>query len=203
MRQLNISKYFLLLAALILLGCATVPPQNTNNICSIFQQYPKWYWNAQDAEAKWGVPMSVSLAIMYQESSYQANNKPPRTKVLGFIPWARPSSAYGYCQATDDTWRAYKKAIHSKSANRNDFDDAINFIGWYATEAKRRASIQKGDAYNLYLAYHEGIGGYLKKTYLKKPWLINVAKAVDNRAWTYHKQLLKCKDSLPKKHWWN
>ena len=33
---------------------------------------------------------------------------------MGFIPWRRPSSAYGYPQAKDDTWDWYIR----KTGNR-------------------------------------------------------------------------------------
>ena len=43
-------------------------------------------------------------------------------------------------------------------ADRDDFNDAIDFIGWYNDQSSRRSKISKSDAYNLYLAYHEGQG---------------------------------------------
>lgn len=186
-----------------LLGCATPPPKDPDNICNIFNQYPDWYFAAQKSQGHWQVPISVMMAIIYQESSFSATAKPPRSKLLGVIPWFRPTSAFGYSQALDDSWRGYQKSVNNHSANRDAFDDAIDFIGWYSDQANRKAGISKGDAYNLYLAYHDGIGGYTRGTYKSKQWLIKVAKKVDKRAWTYHYQLLQCADSLPKKSsWW-
>ena len=40
-----------------------------------------------------------------------------------------------------------------------------------------------------YLAYHEGHGGYNKKTYENKAWLIDVAKNVEKKSNTYKNQL--------------
>ena len=189
--------------SIALTGCATTPPKNINNLCSVFREYPKWYWTSQDVQKKWGVPISVQMAIMHQESAFNSSAKPPHQKLLGFIPWFRPTSAFGYSQATDASWRAYQKSTGHGSANRDSFTDALDFMGWYANQAHIRAGISKGNPYELYLAYHEGIGGYARRTYLHKQWLIAVAHKVDKRAWNYHYQLAHCQASLPKKHWWN
>ncbi len=199
-------KWIFLLVLLMLFSlssCTTPPPRDPNNICSIFQQYPKWYWAAQDVQKKWGLPISVLMAVMHQESRFNAAIKPPRGKLLGFIPWFRPTSAYGYAQVLDDTWRSYQKATGNRSANRNNFYDAVDFIGWYANQAHKRVGIKKGDAYRVYLAYHEGIGGYKRGSYKKKKWLIDVAKKVDSIAWRYHGQLKGCMSSLPSRPWYH
>jgi len=77
----------------------------------------------------------------------------------------------------------------------------VDFIGWYGSVSHRTLGISKWDAYNQYLAYHEGHGGFKRKTYKKKAWLMKVARKVDNRAKSYHTQLSKCEDSLDK-GWW-
>ncbi|MCK4609101.1 MAG: hypothetical protein KAT71_06445 [Gammaproteobacteria bacterium] len=195
---------FCLLTIIIsLAGCATSPPKNVDNLCSVFQQYPKWYWATQDVQKQWGVPISVQMAIIHQESHFGSSAKPPHQELLGFIPWFRPTSAYGYSQATDESWQTYQRSTGHTSADRDSFSDAVDFIGWYAEQAHKRAGISKGDPYKLYLAYHEGIGGYMKGTYRHKQWLIDVAHKVDRRAWSYHAQLSRCQKSLPVHHWWD
>lgn len=191
--------------SLLLLGvsaCTKVPPKDPDNICAIFLEYPKWYWAAKEAQIRWRVPMSVQMAIMHQESRFSAIARPPRKKLLWIIPWKRPSSAYGYTQALDSTWKAYKKSSQTMFASRDDFTDAVDFIGWYGYRAYRRAKIPRDNAYKLYLAYHEGIGGYQRRTYLKKPWLIKVAKKVQAKANSYKTQLSHCQRRLPKKPWY-
>ncbi|HAW17359.1 MAG TPA: hypothetical protein DCW89_03625 [Oceanospirillaceae bacterium] len=56
----------------------------------------------------------------------------------------------------------------------------------------RLNKIRPSDTYNLYLAYHEGNGGFAKKSYLAKPWLLKVAKNVANQAERYRSQLAFC-----------
>lgn len=196
-------KILLLFILVSLCGCATTPPKNPKNICSMFTQYPKWYWTAQDVQKKWNLPMSILMAVMYQESRFNASIKPPREKILWVIPWFRPTSAFGYAQVLDSTWRSYQKDSGNSSANRDNFYDAADFIGWYADQAHQKAGIPKGDPYKVYLAYHEGVGGYMRGSYKQKQWLMDVAHKVERNAWNYHAQLQGCQANLPTRPWWH
>ena len=186
----------MLLLTLSLTGCVTVQPQCIDNVCSIFKEYPDWYCAAKASEQKWGAPVAVQMAIMHQESSFIADARPPRRKFLGCIPLARPTSAYGYAQAIDDTWSLYKKKSGNRFGSRKNFEDAIDFVGWYIYSANCRLGIAPSNTYALYLAYHEGLQGYARKTYFRKPWLMKVARKVGSRAGVYQAQLRGC--CLPK-----
>lgn len=186
-----------LISALFLTGCAIMPqPRNVNHICHIFKQYPRWYRDTKAVERRWHVPVYVQMAIVHQESKFDGAAKPPRRKLLWIIPWTRPTSAYGYSQALDGTWSLYQRSRWRFWASRDSFHDAVDFIGWYANQANIKAHIPKNDPYRLYLAYHEGIGGYERKTYLRKPWLILVAHKVSARSAIYRAQLERCKPYL-------
>ncbi len=115
---------------------------------------------------------------------------------LWIIPIGRASDAYGYAQVKTATWDEYVDATGNWFADREDFDDAIDFMGWYMYKTNKVNKVSKWDAYNQYLNYHEGRSGYRRKTYNKKPWLIKVAKKVDRRATRYSKQYWGCKDEL-------
>jgi hypothetical protein len=201
--QLNALRMMLLLFFILVLNACVspTPPSNVNNICSIFREYPKWYVYAKDVERRWLVPVPVQMAIIHQESRFRANAKPPRAKLLGFIPWKRPTSATGYAQALHNTWNEYRHTNGGFLSSRRRFVDGVDFIGWYANLAHRRANINRADAYSLYLAYHEGVGGYLRKTYLRKRWLIPVARKVKARALIYAMQLSTCSASLRRRSW--
>jgi hypothetical protein len=191
----------MLVLPLLLAACATTPPKHLSDGCSIFREKDGWYESARDASRKWGVPVSVQLAIIYQESRFRDDAKPPRDTLLGFIPWFRSSSAYGYAQAQDATWEWYIRSTGNRGADRDDFDDVTDFIGWYINESHRRLGIAKTDTFWQYLAYHEGQGGYARKSYLKKPWLIDVAHAVSRRATRYKRQIATCREELAQQGW--
>lgn len=175
-----------------LAGCVTIPPKNSDNICSTFREKDDWYDDARDAYQKWGVPIPVLMAIVHQESHFVADAKPPRTWLLGIIPWFRPSSAYGYAQAIDETWDSYLDSAGRWGADRDDFADATDFIGWYSDLSYNRLGISKSDAKSLYLAYHEGHDGYKRKSYLGKSRLRQVADTVAKRAKLFQRQLAGC-----------
>jgi hypothetical protein len=186
----------------MLASCTTAPPEDRENICEIFYEKSGWYDDARDSQRRWGTSIPVMMSIIYQESGFRGRAKPPRKKILWVIPGPRPASAYGYSQATDDTWRAYKQATGGWGADRNNFEDAIDFIGWYNDQSFRRNNIQKTDAYSLYLAYHEGQGGFAKRSFRNKTWLKDVATKVSARARVYQSQLNGCEKELQKGWFW-
>ena len=55
------------------------------------------------------------------------------------------------------------------------------------------------DSYNQYLAYHEGQGGWTKKSFNSKKWLLKVAKKVETQSNIYNNQIKDCENSLNKK----
>ncbi|HBA67452.1 MAG TPA: hypothetical protein DCZ48_15020 [Methylococcaceae bacterium] len=186
---------------LILQACTTAPPKNTENICETFREKSNWYKHAKTSYQKWGVPIPVQMAIIHQESRFVANAAPPRRKLFGFIPWFRKSSAYGYAQALDATWGDYMKYNRRWSADRDDFADAVDFVGWYNYMSHKRLGLAKSNARQLYLAYHEGHTGYRRQTFLQKPWLLKVAEKVDRKARIYDSQLNSCRNEFKSKSW--
>jgi hypothetical protein len=191
------------LAILMLGGCAVSPPRNTENACDMLAEKPGWFDAVKDASDSWNVSEGLILSFIRQESSFVADAKPPRTKILWVLPGPRASSAYGYPQAKDGTWGDYRRDTRSYLAKRDNFRDAVDFVGWYVDRAYRIARIPKSDAYRHYLAYHEGVGGFERGTFKAKRWLISVARRVDQTAKTYDSQLDGCRDKLDSGSWWN
>ena len=188
--------------AVLLTGCATSPPSNQNDLCAIFREKDDWYEDAADAAKNWNSPIATMMAIMHQESRFNAKAKPPRKKIFGIIPGPRPSTSYGYSQAKKSTWKGYQRASGNYGADRDDFDDAIDFIGWYNSVSVKRCKIRRNDTYHLYLAYHEGHGGFNRRSFKNKAWLKKVAKKVSARALRYDRQLKRCEKEL-QKPWWH
>ena len=186
----------------LLSGCFSTPAVKVNNICNLMDEEVSWYRAIKASEKKYGAPAHVQLAIIYQESNFASDAKPPREKLFGMVPWFRPTTAYGFAQAVDDTWEWYKLKTGNKNADRDDFDDAADFVGWDMTQSSKRSGITMSDAYNQYLAYHEGHGGFNKKSYRKKPWLTKIAKKVDGNAKRYKQQLKQCASALDSNRVW-
>lgn len=184
---------WLLTLLALLAGCSSNPPQKThNNLCSIYNHDDDWYYAAKKSEKRWGVPSYVLMAFVHQESRFTHDAQPPRPYFLGLIPLPRSSSAYGFAQAQDPAWYDYQKATGRWGARRTNVDDSLDFIGWYNYQSHKRLGISRKDPYNLYLAYHEGQGGYSRRTYEKKPWLKKVAQKVNDRARVYRSQAQRC-----------
>lgn len=195
-------KLFVLVLLVALAGCSSLPPANPNNLCDIFDDKPSWYQDSKKAEKRWGSSVPVMMSIMYQESHFKHNARPARTKILWVIPGPRPSDAYGYPQAKDAVWNEYQDQSGNGWSRRDNFGDAIDFIGWYNKQSQKRSKIRSNDSYNLYLAYHEGHGGYNRATYRKKNWLMNTARKVDDRAQQYEQQLRNCEERFKGSWWW-
>ncbi len=184
-----------------LIGCAADPPRKQHDVCMVFEQYPDWYDYARASEKKWGVPAHILMAFVRHESNYRHNAKPPFEWFL-FIPLGRASSAKGYAQIQDPAWQDYRQATGGLFKSRSDMEDALDFIGWYNDKSHRLLGISKWDPRNLYLAYHEGHGGYRRGTYRSKKWLLQVAGRVDSTAREYGAQLRRCDERFRCRHWY-
>ena len=177
--------------AVLATGCATAPPKSQGDICAVFEQENDWYDYARKSARKWGTPIHILLAFVRHESSYRSNAKPARRKIW-FIPLGRPSSAKGYAQAQDPVWGEYQKKRGRLFRSRGDMEDALDFIGWYNHKTWKELGISRNDARNLYLAYHEGRGGYRRGTWKKKPGVQRTATRVAETAARYQAQLARC-----------
>lgn len=149
------------------------------NICKLVKRHPDWHRAAKQTEKKWGIPVHIQFAIIDQESDFKAHAR------------SRKSSSKGYAQALNEPWGEYLKA-NGKKHYRHEFKSSTDFIGWYAYQAKKQARISPTNAYELYLAYHEGIGGYRRIKKHPKRWVMRLARNVSTLSSKYKKQLSNC-----------
>ncbi|MEE9454626.1 MAG: transglycosylase SLT domain-containing protein [Paracoccaceae bacterium] len=187
-------RFFALIMIVLLGSCSgnSRAPSNQNDACAILEQRRGWLGDMQRAEQTWGVPVHVQMATIWKESSFRARAKTARTYFLGSIPTGRRSTAYGYPQALDGTWDWYREQTGKRRAQRDDYADAVDFIGWYMDRSERKLGLAKNDAYSQYLAYHEGHSGYANGSYRGKSWLTGVASEVQAMANRYENQLQYC-----------
>lgn len=179
---------------LLTAACAGAPsaPRDPNHLCGIFEQYPDWHMAADRSRRRWGVPIPVMMAILYHESGFRAEAKPPRTTCLWVFPGPRPSSAYGYPQAIDSTWDLYRRKTGNRWADRDDFADAVDFVGWYCHISHLENGIPKTNGHHLYLAYHEGWAGYRRGTFRRNRYVLDTARRVAVTAARYQRQISAC-----------
>lgn len=193
---------FLILTSILFIfvvACTSVDNFDTADSCILFKEKKNWYKSTKKSYDKWGVPISLQLAIINQESSFNQFAKPKRKRLFGIIPGLRPSTAFGYAQVINPTWDWYKSRTGNFNASRANFSDITDFIGWYTTQSNKMLGISMNDYYNHYLAYHEGQGGWQKKTFNSKKWLLEIAKKVETQSNIYNYQLKDCESKLNKK----
>ena len=172
---------FIFTSILSFQGCVSSPTYALD-ACSIFSEKYFWFKAAKKSSKKWKVPIATLMSVINQESAYKQYAKPPRKKLFGFIPLlTRESSSWGYSQATKGTWKQYKIETGKRFVTRISF---------------KELGISKKDTYSQYLAYHEGLNGFRKKTYKKKSQLLKTASRVEKQAQTYNRQLSKCMGKL-------
>jgi hypothetical protein len=191
-RFLRASVLLLLLAACGGGSRQYAPPRNLDDACAIIRERPHYLSAMKATQRKWGVPIWVQMAVIHQESKFIGNAQTPHRWALGVIPMGRQSTAYGYSQALNGTWEEYQNTAGGRGAKRDSIADATDFMGWYFAESNRGLGIAMDDAEAQYLAYHEGRTGYATRTFLGKPWLVEVAAKVGARSELYRQQLSTC-----------
>jgi hypothetical protein len=187
-------RYFAILLILVLGSCSGDGnrPSDVDNACVIKNEKPSWYRATETVEQRWGVPPSVQLATIYYESKFRHDARTRREYMFGFIPAGHQSSAYGFSQALDGTWEWYQKETGNRGADRDDFSDSVEFMGWYMDQSYQRNGIAKDDAYNQYIAYHEGHTGFARGDHKNDSYVRNYARLVQNKADEYQQQLESC-----------
>lgn len=168
-------------------------PRQLDNACAIAAERPAYLRAMRATERKWGVPVHVQMATMYQESKFIGDARTPHQYALGVIPVGRQSSAFGYSQALDGTWEEYQRSSGNGRARRDNIRHATDFMGWYMHGSQQQLGLSKRDAASQYLAYHEGRGGFRRGSHNSKPWLMRVAAQVGQRSEMYRQQLVACR----------
>ena len=188
-------RFAFIAAILILSSCSghDAPPSSVADACRMQQERPHWFTAMNETQDRWGVPVSVQLATISRESSFRYDAQPMKKVGSGIFSRSVPrSSAYGYSQALDGTWEWYMRETGRSGADREDFADSADFIGWYMNLNSRVNNVPLDDAYNQYLAYHEGKTGFARGSWRRKSWLPPVARDVQGWARVYEQQLRGC-----------
>ena len=112
----------------------------STGVCEIISQYSGWNKSLKKAQDNYNLSPAFAMAIIYQESKFDANAS------------SKYSSAYGYAQAINGTWKHFQKDVKT-NAKRNNFDDSVQFMGWYMSSLSKSLKLSMSDSTNLYIAY--------------------------------------------------
>lgn len=192
------------LLALAVGACASVAPTPSNreiaDACLLLERNREWHDALLQTARTWGAPIGFQLAVINQESSFDADARPPRgeSQWFGLVQGDYISSATGYSQALDGTWKMYQEKTGKWNATRTSFRDASDFIGWYFNTNGQRVGVDQYDYRAHYLIYHEGATGYLNGTWKAKRWLVDVAAKVAAQAARYESQISNCAGLKPR-----
>ncbi|WP_150464310.1 transglycosylase SLT domain-containing protein [Francisella sp. XLW-1] len=154
--------------------------------CEILDQNPNWKLSLKKAQDKYNLSPAFAMGLIYQESRFDAEAK------------SSYSTAYGYAQAINSTWQHFQEEV-KQNAKRNNFDDSVQFIGWYMAQLSKSLKLKMSDSENLYMAYMLGATGYkrYKAGTFKNKAKIEEDKNIANKvkAYTnlYKSQLKDCK----------
>ncbi|MEY8767918.1 transglycosylase SLT domain-containing protein [Francisella philomiragia] len=154
--------------------------------CEILDQNPSWKSSLKTAQDKYNLPPAFAMGLIYQESRFDAEAK------------SNYSTAYGYAQAINNTWKHFQDEV-KPNAKRNNFDDSVQFIGWYMSQLAKSLKLKMSDSEDLYMAYMLGATGfkrYKDGTFKNKAKIEedkNIANKVKAYTALYKSQLKDCK----------
>lgn len=132
------------------------------------------------------------MAVINKESSFRALARPPRQKILGFIPGKRLSTSLGYSQAKEETWGDYINDTKNRTASRTNFADSIDFVGWYLSRAVKHLGIAPTNTEALYASYHAGLTGYESGSWRNSPGITNAVAIFQRQVQQYERQMRAC-----------
>ena len=123
--------------------------------------------------------------------------RPPAAHHLPLdLPRAAPILGLWLRQVLDGTWEAYRDRTGRSSADRDEFEDVVDFIGWYGRVGEERYGIPKTDPYAFYLSYHQGHAGYARGTHPPSARTRSVARRVEAQTQRYGRQYALCRERL-------
>ncbi|UTC24965.1 hypothetical protein MMH89_02230 [Candidatus Comchoanobacter bicostacola] len=190
---MNFNILFTLCSVLILSGCSDRQFQANvyeNDICRVIHANPGWAEKLKQVQKRYGIEPNVVLSVISHESSFRSHARAQRSYFWGVIPYRRESS-FGYGQVKDETWQWYLSKNPGYFRSRTSFRDTSVFIGWYYQQYLKKAPESRVSAYDFYIAYRNGLGGYEDESVMDE-WMIGKCSSVQELSDRYRTMLLEC-----------
>ena len=193
-----------LVTGVLLSGCFFAPKpiaptaDQVSDACVLLDEHRGWRKALKRAvrDRKWrksGIKAWHVMAIIYHESHFKQKATPKKVRWRAKRDSRKVPSPFGYAQAKLATWNDYITATGRYGAQRESFADAAHFVAWYMHESTIRVGIESNDITAHYLAYHEGWGGYSRRTWKKKERLVEKARhSLPRISERYRAQLMRC-----------
>jgi hypothetical protein len=125
-----------------------------SDICTLLAANSNWTADLKAAQEKWRVTPGTMLAVLDQESRFNANAR--GAGAAG----PNPARNFGYAQANIRTWNWFLRDTGKTSGSRTDFALSADFVGWHFATMERRIGASRENTVAQYLAYKMGEGGY-------------------------------------------
>jgi hypothetical protein len=145
-------RLWIYLAALLLVPSAV--HAQIADACALLSRNPGWAESLKAAQATWRVSPGTMLAVLDQESRFNANAR--GAGAAG----PNPARNFGYAQANIRTWNWFLRDTGKSSGSRTDFGLSADFVGWHFATMERRIGADRANTVSHYLAYKMGEGGY-------------------------------------------
>jgi hypothetical protein len=155
----------------------------TSDVCALLARNDGWAEGLKSAQEKWRVTPGTMLAVLDQESRFNAN---ARGAGAG---GANPSRNFGFAQANLTTWNWFLRDTGKSSGSRTDFGLSADFVGWHFATMERRIGASRDNTSAHYLAYKMGEGGYKRGASTSSRAL---AARITARARNFDGQLTAC-----------
>ena len=188
---------------LLLSGCSlSINKKNQNNACEYLYDNPYISHSIQSM-----TPSTKKQALFLAFIRYESNNDPYARPVKywlikNWVPWEYHSSAKGYAQSTEATWKDFNTQMADQVNYRHSYYSNIAFINWYITT--KNETIESDDYfYEAYFLYHDGKKGYANKRKNRSNTLKDYAKKISSTAKSYHAQLKDCKKAIQWQNQWS
>ncbi len=137
-----------------IMSAPTLTHAQTADACGLLARNSGWAKDLKAAQDKWQVTPGTMLAIIDQESRFNAN---ARGEGAG---GASPTRNFGYAQANLRTWNWFLRDTGNASGARTDFGLSVDFVGWHFATMERRIGAPRSNTTVHYLVYKMGEGGY-------------------------------------------
>lgn len=171
------------LISFALVGCFGSGAKHVEpDICELLDENDEWLKPLANAQANYGTPVSLTLALLEQPlSEFDKAHVLPRTA----------------------DWDEYRVRTENWAASPRNIEDAVDFIGWFSQESIKRNKLSWSNVSAHYLSYRLGHGGYHRYDAEKYPELKMKADKIQQQSHKWQQSLKRCQLQWRDESWFS